>query len=393
MGIMNKMKTVDLGTLNWEYSLSVGRMRFKGTGLPIPRVGVVIEDKPRAYCSLYKVISQEDYQLGKNGLYLGTADNSDTVFVSDPSFNDVASFTQHLQDENAMLTYETIDSVEEEIVSYHPQQLLINGSFENGINHWIVYSGTYSINSATGTLTLTNAAGRDGIKANRDIPLKQNHKYAAFITHKNSQLFQMNTLTYQPDYHNLPISTSFITDGWITTVQRSDETVNFDIFPSISGEVGTIELRGLMIVDLTELYGAGNEPSSVATFLSQHPEYSSYVPHYDGEIHIAESIMNKMKTVNLGTLNWAIYRDRSSETPPKYTYIARISDIQPSTTNIYSDSLHFVNGAWGVGDINSMAVSGRDLYVVSDILNNPTAFKQAMQGVILTYETVDGVEE
>lgn len=95
-------------------------------------------------------------------------------------------------------------------------------------------------------------------------------------------------------------------------------------------------------------------------------------------------IMNKMKTVDLGILGWRVnpYVDNafSAELSSTGTY-AKHSDVEG-----YTYSISRADKTW------FFANAGTILFVDASI-STPQAFKSAMQGVILTYETIDSVEE
>lgn len=284
MGIMNKMKTValkDLGTWQYDNSSLTPFFFVRGSNA-----------KPLTQFISVKGYTQKDgfWRQAGNDLCVGVG--SDSVAISNLQFTTVSAFLASEGDK--ILTYETADSVEEEIVSYHPQQLVRNGNFE-GQTYWYVYSGTGTVSN--NELTVTGAVGRGGVVLSDSsyyYPLINGHKYFVNIEYKTT--VRLQTYTVKSIY--LEPSDQWVKHQEIVT-RTSGVGNNSDIFPERSGEVGTFSLRNIMVVDLTALYGAGNEPYSVATFLSQHPEYNSYVPYYDGPINIEEEITeyNPLKPV------------------------------------------------------------------------------------------------
>lgn len=152
-----------------------------------------------------------------------------------------------------------------------------------------------------------------------------------------------------------------------------------------------------MLVDLTTLYGAGNEPSDVSTFLSQHPEYNSYVPFYDGKITQRRIIETKAKSVDLGTLTWQRQYLQSADN--HYFVSQALSDVKTVLNNntVYhavcdkysNTTANLVMGYSSPVVDKTFGITYNKLIVVKDnAYTDAASFKQAMQGVILTYETI-----
>lgn len=117
MPIMNKMKTVDLGSLTWQKYGVEPYALFYAT-VPEGRTLVGIGER--------QAIAIDGYdcrQIALNGsaaIYLPTktacwdATNSQ-ILMRDKAYTDAASFKQAMQ--GVILTYETAGSVEEKIIS------------------------------------------------------------------------------------------------------------------------------------------------------------------------------------------------------------------------------------------------------------------------------------
>lgn len=145
----------------------------------------------------------------------------------------------------------------------------------------------------------------------------------------------------------------------------------------------------IRICDLTALYGAGNEPTSVDTFLSQHPEYNSYVPFYDGKITQRRIIETKAKSVELVQFSWSrdlvgniyvFYIGPIAEA--KYFGTISIEGYAPSPT----DSVR------GMPNKTAMIANSQAypvLYIRDDDYNDVASFMQHLQdeNAIITYQT------
>lgn len=107
MGIMNKMKTVEAwmrtdwtqhpNITGWFYIVDIQSAHGNGVCNKYQRYDGSAADVPNGH---FKIDSQYS-----------------RIIIRDTSHSDVVSFRQHLQDENVIITYETINSVEEKLIS------------------------------------------------------------------------------------------------------------------------------------------------------------------------------------------------------------------------------------------------------------------------------------
>lgn len=174
------------------------------------------------------------------------------------------------------------------------------------------------------------------------------------------------------------------------------------------------------IFDLTAMFGSGNEPTTVEEFEAMFP--ADYYPYNAGEIvsagteevavgDTAHQIPDTIKalpgygwsagtarnyvdyenkkyvqcvnSVDLGTKNWLMYKD-GDYTP--FFYLNGISDIRGGTPNFLCSKYQYAK--IGVTDnVTGLYVLESTIVRVRDTAyTDATAFKQAMQGVILYYE-------
>lgn len=172
--------------------------------------------------------------------------------------------------------------------------------------------------------------------------------------------------------------------------------------------------------NLTKMFGAGNEPTSVEEFEKMFP--ADYYPYAVGEIvsagteevvvgdtahPIPEAIRNLpgygwsagtarnyvdyenkkyvqcVNSVDFGTKNWRMYKD-GDYTP--FFYLNAVSDIRGGTSNFLCPKYQYVkigvtDSASGLYVLENTTVRVRDT-AYTDV----ATFKQAMQGVMLYYE-------
>ena len=214
---------------------------------------------------------------------------------------------------------------------------------------------------------------------------------------------------------------------FIQTTSANTSGKSFIIGMSNGGdEVGscTTVIDEVMYIDLTAMFGAGNEPSTVAEFEAQYPEdyypydagslqsvniesitsagstreipASTYFPNGmrgAGTAHDAltkSSAVTRIGAVDLGTLNWIYRRDNG-------VFYVTLSDKRPyvSTTSQakLKSALYEFGGATGVSatDLPDMTIYNRASSDNQIIIRNTSytdvdAFKTAMSGVMLQYE-------
>lgn len=177
--------------------------------------------------------------------------------------------------------------------------------------------------------------------------------------------------------------------------------------------------------NLTKMFGAGNEPTSVEEFEKMFP--ADYYPYAVGEIvsagteevvvgdtahPIPEAIRNLpgygwsagtarnyvgyenkkyvqcVNSVDLGTKNWRMYKD-GDYTP--FFYLNAVSDIRGGTSNFLCPKYQYVkigvtDSASGLYVLENTTVRVRDT-----AYTDAATFKQAMQGVILYYELANPI--
>ena len=203
--------------------------------------------------------------------------------------------------------------------------------------------------------------------------------------------------------------------GTFILVNNADGSQKYDTSPFSNHE----------IFDLTVMFGAGNEPSTVEEFEKIFP--NDYYPYNAGEIvsagteevvvgdtahPIPEAIRNLpgygwsagtarnyvdyenkkyvqcVNSVDLGTKNWRMYKD-GDYTP--FFYLNAVSDIRGGTSNFLCPKYQYVkigvtDSASGLYVLENTTVRVRDT-----AYTDAATFKQAMQGVILYYELANPI--
>ena len=127
------------------------------------------------------------------------------------------------------------------------------------------------VKNSDGTITLNGTATNSGaLYPIQDIPLIKNHKYYIFANQAGS--FENVVFTV----NNLGLSN--VTQGNIWTYTR-DNATELAYFWVTSGTVINNRVYKPQLFDLTEMYGGGNEPTTVEQFREKFPdEMYSYSP-------------------------------------------------------------------------------------------------------------------
>lgn len=257
----------------------------------------------------------------------------------------------------------------------------------------------------------------------RDVTPEQNKvgKYAFKLLILNNP----DSISMKFSFLNRSQSTPAITSGSSAVIYNQTQSeISLGKATGISGfAVGTVfndvKIK-IQIFDLTTMFGAGNEPSTVEEFEKMFP--TDYYPYNAGEIicagvenvavgdtahPIPEAIKalpgygwsagtarnyvdyeNKkyvqcVNSVDLGTKNWLMYKD-GDYTP--FFYLNGISDIRGGTPNFLCSKYQYAK--IGVTDnVTGLYVLESTIVRVRDTAyTDAAAFKQAMQGVMLYYE-------
>ena len=137
-------------------------------------------------------------------------------------------------------------------------QLVQNGNFADSSN-WVA-EGSATINSITNnTINVTTAnAGNSGI-AQISFPMTNGHKYLLVATIKTTGQTNISVSGLGSVLFN---TNSFITKGGVFTWTASTGNQWSVRIRNFDANSATFEARNVMLIDLTEMFGVGNEPSA-----------------------------------------------------------------------------------------------------------------------------------
>nr|DAV13261.1 MAG TPA: hypothetical protein [Caudoviricetes sp.] len=190
------------------------------------------------------------------------------------------------------------------------------------------------------------------------------------------------------------------------TFTATNETCYIKSYISYSAGNYEFKMNGLQLFDLTQMFGAGNEPATPEEFWQRVPEKlygynpsaykfvnipsSKYFPDgmrsagsaYDEINFLSQKAIKRIGVVDMGTLDWG---SNPGTYPTNSFYSIDFHDAKGDTRNIIS------NGKFN----NIYANNGGMIIAITDSdekYDSSEAFKAAMAGVMLYYELATPVE-
>lgn len=277
-------------------------------------------------------------------------------------------------------------------------QLVQNGDFSNGTSNWAANRCTMSAQANVLNVTTTAANGGPVCHA---VILASHKLFIRFTVYASASA---NILVYLQGGSAgiVPITSGWQTVSILTTPSsaRDNMWIRFSV-------VGTYQLRNVNIIDLTEMYGAGNEPTSTAEV--EELIGSGYIPYTTGE-DIPNRIFPKgMKSagtaydewsgttatrrigvVDLGTLTWT----RENEYGRFAAGLQSLKDRGPRLIQIFCNKyIAKVNGESFDSSWDKVIYGvGLSIYVHDTAYTSAADFKAAMSGVYLYYELATPIE-
>lgn len=149
-------------------------------------------------------------------------------------------------------------------------QLLKNGNMQSLAN----WSGPMGKSVSNNELTAVSVSGSENATMNSSIPIVSlGHKYyAAFSYISNQILYIQYPGAVQ---QNVPIATLWTRVSKVYTPVSNVNALYFFNFSELAAGDWTLKLRDVVIIDLTLMFGAGNEPATPEAFEALHP-----LPYY-----------------------------------------------------------------------------------------------------------------
>lgn len=280
-----------------------------------------------------------------------------------------------------------------------------------------VFDGVTYTNNGDGTITLNGTAtATTNYNLQSGISVIANHKY--FCVYSN--IFS-GSGAYPLLYTSDPavFNTGFpMLSGDIITALKDYDKVYFQIKVS-NGKTMTNMLVRPQLFDLTQMFGAGNEPATPAEFWQRVPETlygynpsayksvnipsSKYFPDgmrsagsaYDEINFLSQKAIKRIGVVDMGTLNWSYVSTASHE-----RFIAMVDGIKITSESTKGNLVCSKYTTYSVDDVYSHVADKiiavhktvAQVWVYDTAYTNAAAFKAAMSGVMLYYELATPVE-
>ena len=279
-------------------------------------------------------------------------------------------------------------------------------------------SGITFTNNGDGTITYNGTAPAT-INYNLQAGLKVvvGHKYFSYVGEntngKISVLLYASSDPYNTFDNRFPNA-----DGEISTALKSSDTVYYQpkARPNISYSNFILKPQ---FFDLTEMFGAGNEPTTPAEFWQRVPEKlygynpndyksanipsSKYFPDgmksagsvYDEINFLSQKAIKRIGAVDMGTLNW-LY----AEAEQHQRFVADLDGIKTTSQSTKGNLVCSKYTTVSINDVYSHAAdktiavhyTDEKVWVYDTAYTNAAAFKAAMSGVMLYYELATPVE-
>lgn len=282
-------------------------------------------------------------------------------------------------------------------------------------------NGVTFTNNGDGTITVNGTGGLNDVYYNLVPPAaKSGHKYMLYgcPTGGSSNTYDIVNTIYRSGRYSG--SFSDMGNGVISRALEEGETFTSNIFIAEGYTANNLVFKP-QLFDLTEMFGVGNEPATVAEFWQRVPEKlygynpndyksanipsSKYFPDgmksagsvYDEINFLSQKVIKRIGVVDMGTLNWS-YTNASQffyvSLPGAYPFKGNvIPDIICSAyePRIYG-SVANISAPDGGININGQDFSPPRLSIKDRNYSDAAAFKAAMSGVMLYYELATPVE-
>lgn len=267
-------------------------------------------------------------------------------------------------------------------------------------------NGVTFTNNGDGTITVDGTGGLNDVYYNLVPPAaKSGHKYMLYgcPTGGSSNTYDIVNTIYRSGRYSG--SFSDMGNGAISRALEEGETFTSNIFIAEGYTANNLVFKP-QLFDLTQMFGAGNEPTTPAEFWQRVPEKlygynpsayksvnipsSKYFPDgmrsagsvYDEINFLSQKAIKRIGVVDMGTLNW---KSNTGTYPTNSFYSSGFTGAKGNSTNIISNTIFkqlYINS----GGLIIALTNDNETYESSE------AFKAAMSGVMLYYELATPVE-
>lgn len=302
-------------------------------------------------------------------------------------------------------------------------QLLKNRTFDNTSN-WHTENNV-SLSVDNNVASVNSAIATNGIYQTID-NLKVSHKYYMSVELK-SDIENYKVIYGSYEVTGINISQT-ITTNWCKYRNIKTCAIKRDKLFIYGSTIGAFDARNTLLIDLTQLFGSGNEPTDISDsriawieqYAAAHPEYNAgelvsadvesvkyndaivaaipstvrSLPGYGWSAGSAANTIERTESgwkyiqrvgsVDLGSVNW----ERNTTTVEgKYRFIVSIPSIKDYTKN-YINAKYVKVSSTNTATETGCIVSAKQFFVYDEAYctTDGNTFKAAMSGVMLYYE-------
>ena len=265
-------------------------------------------------------------------------------------------------------------------------------------------NGVTFTNNGDGTITYNGTTTGVDYTLQSGLRVVARHKYFSYVGENTNN--KISVLLYaDPDPYNTFDNRFPKAEGGISTALKNCDRLYYQPKPLQNISYSNFILKP-QFFDLTEMFGAGNEPTTPEEFWQRVPEKlygynpsayksvnipsSKYFPDgmrsagsvYDEINFLSQKAIKRIGVVDMGTMDWS---SNPGTYPTNSFYSVDFHDAKGNTRNIIS------NGKFN----NIYANDGGMIIAITDSdekYDSNAAFKAAMSGVMLYYELATPVE-
>lgn len=198
-----------------------------------------------------------------------------------------------------------------------------NPNFADGMANWASTGATLSVNSNGGVNFVTTSSSSQSINQVLTDAIPKGHKVLIVIDYKRNTTTSLDVLFYlrkssggfdQARIYSVADSNRRVDSVIITTtdVIMSTTSSSLLVYPMMNGAMGlTAIIYSINAFDLTDLFGAGNEPTTIEAFREVYPD--DYYPYCEPELR-------SMRATSIETVGFNLYNGDYAELIGGKTY-------------------------------------------------------------------------
>lgn len=281
-------------------------------------------------------------------------------------------------------------------------------------------NGVTFTNNGDGTITYNGTTTGANYTLQSGLMVVAGHKYFSYVGENTNN--KISVLLYaDPDPYNTFDERFPKAEGGISTALKNCDRLYYQPKPLQNISYSNFILKP-QFFDLTEMFGAGNEPTTPAEFWQRVPEKlygynpsayksvnissSKYFPDgmrsagsaYDEINFLSQKAIKRIGAVDMGTLNWSYSTTRTAFQTNDLNTKIEFPVTSSETANLICTKYSAESYASGwAGTIDkccgtTFATATKWFWVRDTAYTDAAAFKSAMSGVMLYYELATPIE-